>query len=162
MIQHLLTMHCRPVSMMSWWEQKPLCNYHILGAGNKKRKENIHRNPISFHIEFIQSVRTFPGHLIAQALVSSAKGALALRSSLLYLALQSQSPGVQTLPAWCSSHRNCCCPLSWFAASLGGKPHHQSYLYRMQLETAKKQGEENLIGPTPLSAVPMRLLFKWS
>lgn len=57
----------------------------------------------------------------------------------LYLALQSQSPGVQILPAWCSSHRNCCCPWSWFAAFLGGKPHHQSYLCRMQLKPGKKE-----------------------
>lgn len=57
----------------------------------------------------------------------------------LYLALQSQSPGVQIPPAWCSSHRNCCCPWSWFAAFLGGKPHHQSYLCRMQLKPGKKE-----------------------
>lgn len=59
--------------------------------------------------------------------------------SVFYLALLSQSPGVQILPAWCSSRRNCCCPWSWFAASPAGKPHHQSYLYRMQLEPGKKE-----------------------
>lgn len=147
--------------MVSWGRKREttLCNYHTLRTGSSR--ENKNKNPeaqapyrescyINTSIQravYVQDIGVSQETFISfQALnclcilMTSKWVASGPRPTpFLYLALQSQSPGVQILPAWCSSHRNCCCPWSWFAAFLGGKPHHQSYLCRMQLKPGKKE-----------------------
>lgn len=135
--------------MVSWGRktETTLCNYYVLRTGSEENKNKnpeaqaarreicLYKSPECWIFQGDFQVSSCLWILMTCKWVASGP----LPTPFLYLALQSQSPGVQILPAWCSSHRNCCCPWSWSAVSLGGKPHHQSYLCRTQLEPGEKK-----------------------